>query len=73
MLICTDGVWEFVDAAMASHHVMNKMRTTSGDVQASVEELAKVSWSLWMEDSDNEISDDITGVFVMFDKLKNAA
>ncbi|CAD7970340.1 unnamed protein product [Amoebophrya sp. A25] len=73
MLICSDGVWEFVDGARASNCVMQKMQQDGNNPQRSVEELAKLSWSLWMEDSDNEISDDITGVLVMFDKLRAGA
>lgn len=59
LLVCSDGVWEFVQSQQAADMV--KVPDPSG---ASIEKLTKASWDAWMEDSDGEISDDITAVVV---------
>eukprot|EP00392_Amoebophrya_sp_AT5.2_P015136 g15330.t1 len=66
LLVCSDGVWEFLDGATAAQCAMGAV---GGGCADGAEQLAKVSWAMWMEDSDNEISDDITAVLVMFDKI----
>jgi serine/threonine protein phosphatase PrpC len=61
LLICTDGVWEFIteEVAKASRFAKNEdHRFLNG--QKDAEALAKESYDAWMKDSDNEISDDIT-------------
>ncbi|CAD7949136.1 unnamed protein product [Amoebophrya sp. A120] len=70
LLVCSDGVWEFLEAPEAAQHAMNAQNE---DAQVGMENLAKVSWHQWMSDSDNEISDDITGVFVQFHKLNHTS
>jgi len=57
LLICTDGVWEFIESATAA-----AMVTEDGKVQESTEALVKASWDKWMGDSEGEISDDITAI-----------
>merc|ERR1712232_1554165 len=54
LLLCTDGVWEFIECKEAAEITAPKQ------VTKSVEDLAKESWDRWMKDSDHEISDDIT-------------
>lgn len=66
VLLCTDGVWEFIDAPDAAAMAMSQYTKEAGDVQASAEYLAKRSWDFWMEDSENEISDDITSMLCVF-------
>ncbi|CAE7292248.1 pim2 [Symbiodinium necroappetens] len=59
LLVCTDGVWEFI---------LNKeaigMVQKFPDCQQAVDRLMKESWDRWMKDSDNEITDDITAMLV---------
>merc|ERR1739848_882284 len=56
LLICTDGVWEFID---------NKEVTSlTKEGAKSVDKLAKESFDRWMKDSDYEISDDITAIII---------
>lgn len=58
LLVCSDGVWEFLDEPAA-------FTTLKDDPDAaSVTALAESSWNKWMEDSDHEISDDITVIAV---------
>ena len=67
LLVCSDGVWEFLDAQAAATCVMGRL--ARGNVQSACEELSKRSWNSWMEDSENEISDDITACMVCLNKL----
>lgn len=60
LLLCTDGVWEFVKSQEAVE-LVNKPSSSAED---SMNKLAKESWDQWMKDSDSEISDDITGILV---------
>ncbi len=69
ILLCSDGVWEFIDAQEASNCVMSRL-LKSGTPYQAVDELAKISWNSWMNDSDNEISDDITAMMINLTKIK---
>eukprot|EP00931_Biecheleriopsis_adriatica_P009045 TRINITY_DN11015_c0_g1_i1.p1 TRINITY_DN11015_c0_g1~~TRINITY_DN11015_c0_g1_i1.p1 ORF type:complete len:105 (-),score=28.94 TRINITY_DN11015_c0_g1_i1:58-372(-) len=58
LLVCTDGVWEFLESQEA-------LKFVKGDkFQTIAENLASASYDLWMKDSDNEITDDITAIVV---------
>jgi len=57
VIIATDGVWEFISSQEAAELVGNFGRT---GVRNAAEALAKRSYDLWMEDSEGEVSDDIT-------------
>lgn len=61
LLLCTDGVWEFIESKDAAAMVESYGRK---NVQEAVEVLAKASYDKWMEDSDGEISDDITAMLI---------
>jgi len=56
LLLCTDGVWEFIESKTAAEMV------TVEKIQEATEALVKASWDKWMGDSEGEISDDITAV-----------
>ncbi len=68
VLLCTDGVWEFIDAPDAAQMCMSQYTKEAGNVQACAEHLARRSWDFWMEDSENEISDDITSMLCVFNR-----
>jgi serine/threonine protein phosphatase PrpC len=59
VLVCTDGVWEFIEGDEAFKSVAEEQ---SRDADSIVNRLALKSWDRWMADSANEISDDITAV-----------
>ncbi|CAE8631454.1 unnamed protein product, partial [Polarella glacialis] len=59
LLLCTDGVWEFIESKAATELV-----STFDKALPACERLSKESWDRWMADSDNEISDDITALMV---------
>lgn len=59
LLLCTDGVWEFIESKEAVTIAHSKDTPDHG-----VESLAKESYDRWMKDSENEISDDITAIMI---------
>lgn len=59
IMLCSDGVWEFIQSQAACDMVFKHGRQ---ECQKAVEDLAKASYELWMDDSEGEISDDITVV-----------
>jgi serine/threonine protein phosphatase PrpC len=59
LLLCTDGVWEFIESSEALEIVGNFEKSNG---QAAMTQLARESWDRWMRDSENEISDDITAM-----------
>jgi serine/threonine protein phosphatase PrpC len=61
LVLCTDGVWEFIENEEAVEEI-HKFKPT--ETEAAIQTLAKIGWDRWMKDSDNEISDDITGLLV---------
>jgi serine/threonine protein phosphatase PrpC len=72
LLLCTDGVWEFISSKQAlkvCFDTCDDCRKSKADIKAqqkAMEVLARASFDAWMKDSDNEISDDITGICVAF-------
>jgi len=59
VLLCTDGVWEFIDSEEAVKIVASHGEHKSME---AAENLAQESWDRWMNDSNGEISDDITAL-----------
>eukprot|EP00450_Noctiluca_scintillans_P005754 CAMPEP_0194503188 /NCGR_PEP_ID=MMETSP0253-20130528/28241_1 /TAXON_ID=2966 /ORGANISM="Noctiluca scintillans" /LENGTH=393 /DNA_ID=CAMNT_0039345445 /DNA_START=63 /DNA_END=1244 /DNA_ORIENTATION=- len=59
LLLCTDGVWEFIDNPEALTLVADFDKPNGN---AATEKLALESFDRWMQDSENEISDDITAM-----------
>eukprot|EP00927_Polykrikos_kofoidii_P012571 TRINITY_DN15427_c0_g1_i1.p1 TRINITY_DN15427_c0_g1~~TRINITY_DN15427_c0_g1_i1.p1 ORF type:complete len:389 (-),score=64.13 TRINITY_DN15427_c0_g1_i1:336-1502(-) len=62
-LICSDGVWEFIESKEAVEIIS---AYTDEQVQTAIEKLSSTSYNRWMKDSDDEISDDITGMLIRF-------
>jgi len=61
LVVCTDGVWEFIDSKDAMEIACKYPKS---QCKEAIYELVHKSWVRWMEDSDGEISDDITGILV---------
>lgn len=69
LLLCSDGVWEFIENDSAPAMVMAKIaeHTALRDpdpVKEALKHLGFEAYQKWMEDSDHEISDDISGILV---------
>lgn len=67
LVLCTDGVWEFIESSEALD-LLKLNGNETFQARAAMEELAQISWDRWMDDSDHEISDDITGILVQLSK-----
>lgn len=65
MLVCSDGVWEFIENEMARKLILE---LEAGDNHKACTALAEESYDRWMKDSDGEISDDITAILVDLSK-----
>lgn len=63
LVLCTDGIWEFISSAEAVKEVFNYSPAQAGE---AMKRLVTMGWDLWMKDSCGEISDDITGILVDF-------
>mmetsp|Transcript_6629 Transcript_6629/g.14447 ORF Transcript_6629/g.14447 Transcript_6629/m.14447 type:complete len:382 (+) Transcript_6629:63-1208(+) len=61
LIIASDGVWEFIKSEDAFSIISS---FSAEEVGSAAESLTKQSWDAWMQDSDNEISDDISVVIV---------
>lgn len=58
LLICSDGVWEFLENDDAVKLIQGE------SVEDGVEKLCKEAYQRWMDDSDHEISDDISAIWI---------
>jgi len=65
LLVCSDGVWEFLNPTEALDIVRK-----AGGVDDAAESLAKKSWDLWMEDQGGHCCDDITAIVVNLSSSK---
>lgn len=63
LILCTDGVWEFIENEEALKEVL-KSAKEEAPLQKGISQLAKLGYDRWLVDSDNEISDDITGIMI---------
>lgn len=61
LLLCSDGVWEFLNSDAAINHV-NPF--PYGEAQAAAETLAAKAWERWIEEFEGEVVDDITALVV---------
>ncbi|CAD7947353.1 unnamed protein product [Amoebophrya sp. A120] len=63
-LVCSDGVWEFIDCHEAATIVHKHKDKETGKIncEKAAEELCRESYQRWMDDTGGEISDDITAM-----------
>jgi len=64
LLICTDGVWDFIDSQEAVEIISSFLPDHS--MQAA-EELAYVAWERWIDNSGGLLVDDITTLVIRLD------
>ncbi|KEG04152.1 hypothetical protein YYE_01055 [Plasmodium vinckei vinckei] len=68
VLICSDGVWEFI----SSEEAVNMIYEYGYDkVQDAAENLAKESWDRWLSEEENIVDDITVQAIYLSDKLKN--
>lgn len=61
LLLCSDGVWEFVSSAEAVKFVG---RFAASEAKEAAESLAQVSWDRWIEKLEGQVVDDITAIVI---------
>jgi len=64
LLLCSDGVWEFIDAAESVKIVM---AYSPEKAMLAAERLAKEAWDRWIREEGGAVVDDITVVLVRLD------
>lgn len=66
LLLCTDGVWEFIDNEQALQECLGAAAKAppESSATAGIKTVSKLGYDLWLKDSENELSDDITGIMV---------
>lgn len=64
LFLCSDGVWEFIDAQTASD-IVNKVEPSgAANAVKAAETLAKEAWDRWIKEEGGAVVDDITAVLV---------
>jgi serine/threonine protein phosphatase PrpC len=66
LLVCSDGVWEFISEQEAVDMVANHKKAGVAAMQAA-EHLAKEAWDRWIQEEGGAVVDDITVVLVYLD------
>lgn len=61
LLLCSDGVWEFISSEVAVNEVA---RFPVNDAMPAAEHLCACSWDNWIREMDGQVVDDITSVIV---------
>jgi len=61
ILLCSDGVWEYVDSDSAVK-IANQFPFT--EATKAAEQLSMISWDRWVDELEGEVVDDITAVVV---------
>mmetsp|Transcript_83425 Transcript_83425/g.232670 ORF Transcript_83425/g.232670 Transcript_83425/m.232670 type:complete len:371 (+) Transcript_83425:139-1251(+) len=64
MLVCSDGIWEFIDSQEAVNLIS---RYPPWDVQKATENLASEAWNRWIKEEGNVV-DDITVICAYFNE-----
>lgn len=60
LLVCSDGVWEFLDPNTALQYANNP----PSKAQQSADNLAKAAWDSWIREQEGQVVDDITVILV---------
>merc|ERR1712228_1156791 len=61
LLLCSDGVWEFVSSQEAVQAVASFDPT---EAKRAAEHLASIAWDKWMRELDGQVVDDITALVI---------
>jgi serine/threonine protein phosphatase PrpC len=60
LLVCSDGVWEFLEPDAALAYVNNP----PAKAQSSADALAKAAWDRWIQEEGGQVVDDITVILI---------
>jgi serine/threonine protein phosphatase PrpC len=67
LLLCSDGVWEFIDPTRACN-IVNEFPPNKAMVAA--EKLAKEAWDMWLQEEGGAVVDDITVILIFLNQGK---
>jgi serine/threonine protein phosphatase PrpC len=65
LLLCSDGVWEFIASQAAVQEVA---RFKTSEATNAAEHLASQAWQRWIAEMDGQVVDDITVVLIHLDR-----
>lgn len=65
LLMCSDGVWEFIEPQDAVKIITEK---SNDSAQAAADDLAKKAWDKWITEEGGAVVDDITVILVYLQK-----
>mmetsp|Transcript_68846 Transcript_68846/g.155995 ORF Transcript_68846/g.155995 Transcript_68846/m.155995 type:complete len:388 (-) Transcript_68846:142-1305(-) len=68
LLVCSDGVWEFISPHEAVQMVV---MFGAGRSMAAADNLAKTAWDRWIEEEGGQVVDDITVVLAFLNQEKS--
>mmetsp|Transcript_69033 Transcript_69033/g.108963 ORF Transcript_69033/g.108963 Transcript_69033/m.108963 type:complete len:397 (-) Transcript_69033:132-1322(-) len=66
LFVCSDGIWEFMDANKAAEIVLPFAAHQS---QNAADKLAKEAWDLWIREEGGAVVDDITALLVYLQEV----
>ena len=69
LLLCSDGVWEFVTAQESVQFVQ---KISAEKAQQAADALAKESWDRWIREEGGAVVDDITVVLIYLHAVNKA-
>lgn len=69
LLLCSDGVWEFISPQEACE-IVTSPATASQDPTSIAEVLAKEAWNRWIAEEGGQVVDDITVVLIFLKKAR---
>jgi len=69
LLVCSDGVWEFINPTEAVQ-IVNQFE--SGKAMVAAERLAKEAWDRWIKEEGGAVVDDITVIMVNLDTSRRS-
>lgn len=61
IMLCSDGVWEFISSAEAVNAVA---QFPASEAKKAAEHLASMAWDRWMRELDSQVVDDITALVI---------
>ena len=69
ILLCSDGVWEFLSSQDAVSLVEDELRSLVPLHQEAAEKLCKVSWDRWIAEENGAVVDDITALVIKLNHI----
>jgi len=69
LLVCSDGVWEFITPQEA---VMSVNKFKPAETQKAADQLAKEAWDRWIREEGGAVVDDITVILIFLHAINKA-